>query len=79
MLIPKHVDPKLCIYYNASFLLKELKMNKSQSLLSLYQNVKSKVDMSFSVYVLCLDWLYLIDAASIDDKGEISLCSLKNL
>jgi len=31
--------------------------------------------MSFSVFILCLDWLYLLEVAKLNAKGEIELCS----
>ncbi|WP_317235695.1 ABC-three component system middle component 6, partial [Flavobacterium psychrophilum] len=33
------------------------------------------INMSFSIFILCLDWLYLIDVAKINSKGKIILCS----
>ena len=41
--------------------------------MSLYQSLKN-TGMSFGIFILCLDWLYLIDAAEIDEKGCINLC-----
>ena len=37
--------------------------------------MKAKTDMSFSTFILCLDWLYLIDIAKINEKGDIEICS----
>lgn len=44
-------------------------------MLDLYQEVKAKKKMSFSVFILCLDWLYLLEVAKFNSKGEIELCS----
>ena len=75
MLLPDNIHPENSIYYNGAFLLESLKQNKKTNLLDLFQEVKTKRSMSFSVYILCLDWLYLIDIVEINNLGEIELCS----
>ncbi len=74
MLLPDNIHPELSIYYNGSFVLGELKKLDNQSVMDLYQNVKIKKEMSFPVFVLCLDWLYLIDAAKMNERGYVQLC-----
>jgi hypothetical protein len=74
MLLPDNIHPENTIYYNGAFVLQSLQNKNKQSLIELYQNVKQKRDMSFSVLILCLDWLYLIDLAEIDKNGEVKLC-----
>ena len=75
MLLPDNIHPELSIYYTGSLLLKELKSDSPQSLLQLYQRAKSENDMSFMTFMLSLDWLYLIDAAMINESGLVELCS----
>lgn len=75
MLLPDNIHPENTIYYNGAFVLQSLQEKHVQSLIELYQNVKLKRDMSFSVLILCLDWLYLIDLAIINERGEVKLCS----
>jgi hypothetical protein len=75
MLLPDNIHPENSIYYNGAFVIDSLKQNQRLNLLDLYQEVKSKKTMSFSVFILCLDWLYLIDVARINTLGEIELCS----
>lgn len=75
MLLPDNIQPELSIYYNASLVIDELQKNNNQDILILFDNVKTKNNMSFSIFILCLDFLYLIDVAHIDNKGNISLCS----
>lgn len=75
MLLPDNIHPENTIYYNGAFVLQSLQDNNEQSLLELYQNVRLKKDISFSILILCLDWLYLIDLAHINDEGVIKLCS----
>lgn len=75
MLLPDNIHPDNTIYYNGAFVLQSLQKKNVQTLLELYQNVKQKVNLSFSVFILCLDWLFLIDVARIDINGEVKLCS----
>ena len=77
MLLPDNIHPELSVYYNGSLLLKELKSNSPQSILQLYQRAKNENDMSFMTFMLSLDWLYLIDAAIINESGLVELCSYK--
>lgn len=74
MLLPDNIHPELTIYYNGSLVLMELKSQSKQKILDLYQQVKKRKDMSYPTFILCLDWLYLIDAAKIDENGWVELC-----
>lgn len=75
MLLPDNIHPEHSIYYNGSIVLQELKLQDNQSVFDLYQKSKSINDMSFSTFILSLDWLYLIEAAKINGKGWVELCS----
>lgn len=74
MLLPDNIQPEFSLYYNGALVLNELQIKNRQPILSLYQKVKASNEMSFPTFVLCLDWLYLIDAANINEKGDIELC-----
>ncbi len=75
MLLPDNIHPELSIYYNASLLIEELKKNDDQlSILQLFSILKSRNEMSFSTFLLCLDWLYLINIAKVDERGNIKIC-----
>ena len=74
MLMPDNIRPENSIYYNGALILKVLQETKEQELLELYQAVSKEVKMSFSVYILCLDWLYLINVAKLK-KEKVILCS----
>ena len=74
MLLPDNIHPELCIYYNGYVVLTELEKEPEQKILELYHNVKKSNDMSFSVFVLSLDWLYLIQSAQISEKGVVRKC-----
>jgi hypothetical protein len=75
MLLPDNIHPDNSIYYNGAFVIESLKKGKCYTMLDLFQDVKEKKKMSFSIFILCLDWLYLIEVARFNSKGEIELCS----
>lgn len=74
MLLPNNRHPELSIYYNGYLILKELRENPKQNILDLYIIINSSKNMSFPIFVLSLDWLYLIQAAQLNHIGEIELC-----
>lgn len=74
MLLPENMQPEISIYYNGAMILKELKSSISNSTIDIYQIVREKYEMTFPIFLLSLDWLYLINVASVDEKGDIILC-----
>ncbi|MDP3245143.1 MAG: hypothetical protein Q8M83_05825 [bacterium] len=75
MLLPDNIHPENSIYYNGAFVLREIQKQPDQNLLDLYQNVRQFRNMSFPVFVLCLDWLFLLNVAELNSKDKIKLCS----
>lgn len=75
MLIPDCVHPEQTIYYNGAFVLGAIQELRSASILELYERTKKEHDMSIAVFLLSLDWLYLINAISISEPGLVELCS----
>lgn len=74
MLLPDNIKPELSIYYIGSQILTILKDNRSLSLINLFQKLRERSSVSFQSFVLGLDWLYLINAAEVNDKGDVVLC-----
>ncbi|MGM0641943.1 MAG: ABC-three component system middle component 6 [Thermotogota bacterium] len=74
MLLPDNIHPENSIYYNGAMVLQVLQSNDELSLIELYQNVREIQNMSFPIFVLCLDWLYLINVAELNE-GKVKLCS----
>jgi len=74
MLLPDNVHPENSIYFNASLVLETLQEFDKIDMLDLYQNVTKYRKMSFPVYILCLDWLYIINVAELN-QGKVKLCS----
>lgn len=75
MLLPDNVHPTQSLYFNGSFVLQELQNKSKQNLLDLYQTVKIRRNMTFPVFILCLDWLFLLNAAVLNNHNEIEICS----
>ena len=74
MLLPDNINPDNSIYYNGAIVLQVLQNNNKLDLLELYNNVKNVRKMTFPIFVLCLDWLYLIGLAVIKNNN-VELCS----
>lgn len=74
MLIPDHIRPEDSIYYNGAKVLGEMQQSVSLPIGELYVRVRSTLDISFANFLLCLDWLYLIDSVEVKN-GRVELCS----
>lgn len=74
MLLPDNVHPENSIYYNGSIVLQILQKEDKIEMLELYHKVNQVKNISFPVFILCLDWLYLINAAELK-KEKVELCS----
>lgn len=74
MLLPDNIHPEFSVYYNGALVLKALKNQSDVKLIDLFYEVKKIQDISFSLFTLCLDWLYLIEAVQIDEKGIVKKC-----
>jgi hypothetical protein len=74
MLLPDNVHPENSIYYNGAIVLQVLQKLIKIEMLELYNKVNQVQNMSFPVFILCLDWLYLIDAAELKNE-KVELCS----
>ena len=74
MLIPDSIHPKNTIYYNGAIVLNALQKYKKISLLDLFSEIKKEHEISFQIYLLSIDWLFLIDVAETKE-GIVTLCS----
>jgi hypothetical protein len=75
MLLPDNIHPENTLYYKSAYIVRIVQKKEFENLYDLYKVVMSKVEMTFPVFILCLDWLYLIDLVEIDENGRIKLCS----
>ena len=76
-LLPDKIKPEKSIFYNGALVLEELEREDNQDFLDLYGTLK-KAGMSLTTLILCLDWLYLIDAARVNENGCVCLCASSN-
>lgn len=74
MLLPDNIHPENSLFYNGGLVLQVLNKNNGLDLLKLYQEVKQTRNMSFPVFILCLDWLYIANIAEVKE-GRVELCS----
>jgi len=74
MLLPDNIHPRNSIYYNGALVLQVLQREKEIDLINLYQEVKKIKEMAFSVFILCLDWLFIVNIAEVKE-GRVELCS----
>ncbi len=75
MLIPDTIHPEQSIYYNGAFVLQALREQRVMDLLDLYLDTQKYRQMTMPVFVLCLDWLYLLNLVSLNNQGSVELCS----
>lgn len=75
MLIPDNVHPERTIYFNGAFVLKVIQVHRAINVIDLYLKTISENNMSMSVFVLCLDWLFLLGLIRFDNDGRVELCS----
>ncbi|MCH3973701.1 ABC-three component system middle component 6 [Bifidobacterium tibiigranuli] len=76
MLLPTDSRPEDTVYFASSKILHALTDTESKELplAELFTSMKERHAMGSSFFFLCLDWLYLINAAKVDDRGMVSLC-----
>ncbi|OGJ90986.1 MAG: hypothetical protein A2268_10115 [Candidatus Raymondbacteria bacterium RifOxyA12_full_50_37] len=75
MLLPDNIHPEDSVYYNGSFVLKVIHAKPIQDILELYKETRNFKEMTFPVFLLCLDWLYLLNLVKLNPLGKIELCS----
>lgn len=75
MLLPDNIPPEHSIYYNGAFVLQAIHERRVVDMLELYLDIQKKFEMSMPIFVLCLDWLFLIDQVAFDDQGRVVICS----
>ena len=75
MLVPDNIHPEQTIYFNGAFVLKAIQENRVMDMLSLYIQTTAEREMSMPVFVLCLDWLFLLNLVTLNEYGKVELCS----
>lgn len=78
MILKHNVNPDNLIYYKSAFVLKVLLKENRITIDKLYSTLNEENGIDYGLLLKCLDWLYLIDAVTLqEEKGEL-LCLLKS-
>jgi hypothetical protein len=48
---------------------------RERRVMDLYLDTQKHRQMTMPVFVLCLDWLYLLNLVSLNNQGSVELCS----
>ena len=75
MLIPDNIHPDQTIYFNGAFVLKVIQEHRVMDILDLYIQTTCEREMSMPVFVLCLDWLFLLNLVILNNHDKVELCS----
>jgi hypothetical protein len=75
MLVPDNIHPEQTIYFNGAFVLKTLRTYPMLDMLDLYIQTTAERKMSMPIFVLCLDWLFLLNLVKLNSDGKVELCS----
>lgn len=75
MLLPDNIHPEQTVYFNGAYVLSAIQKNRAMDILDLYAQTIAEQKMSMPVFILCLDWLFLIDLITLNDNGMVELCS----
>ena len=70
MIMPKDVSPKDSLYYKGYIVLNEIKKQGCIKFSDLIFNLREEI--SVNALILTLDWLYLLNAAILDEEGVVS-------
>jgi hypothetical protein len=75
LVLPTDVYPQESLYYLGGLTLESLKENRSKmGFVDLFTELNKKTEVSIGLFVLILDWLFLIEAAAAEDDGTVGLC-----
>lgn len=75
MLVPDNIHPDRTIYVNGAHVLGAITHFKHNRIMDLYTSITNEHQMSIPVFVLCLDWLFLLGLVEMDSEGTVTLCS----
>lgn len=75
MLLPDNIHPENTLFYNGALILRALDRLGEVSLIDLYFETHRDNDVTMSLFVLALDWLYLAECVAFNQEGRIVRCS----
>lgn len=76
MLINKDITPENNLYYTGSLVLDRLRQWDSDNvdILELYKKTTVDKEMSMKVFILSVDWLFILGLVDISKKGRVVKC-----
>jgi len=76
MIVSKDINPERDFYYLGAKTIKILSSNKDNKMdfFKVYSELNSSENISINLFVLTLDWLYLIGTIKKSKKGSIVKC-----
>ena len=74
MLVPDNIHPEQTVYYNGARILKVMQREQTIGLLDLFERVRIEQDISLPVFLLCLDWLFLLNLVVLNTSGMVERC-----
>jgi hypothetical protein len=75
MLLPDNIHPEATVYFNGAVVLRAAQRSPIQPVFGLYQAVLADRSMSLPMFLLCLDWLFLLNLIQLNGQGDVELCS----
>lgn len=74
MLLPKDISPEESLYYTGGFIFNIVKNYNEIEIIDLFYETQKDIQISISIFILSLDWLYLLDVIKFNKKGNLQLC-----
>jgi hypothetical protein len=76
MIISSNVHPERDMYYLGAKVIEALSASNRDhwDYIELFESLKQNHNIEFKLFILCLDWLFLINAIEKDVNGEIKKC-----
>lgn len=76
MIISKDINPERDFYYLGAKTIQILSSNKDDKMdfFSVFHALKKSEDISLNLFILTLDWLFIIGAINESHKGYIVKC-----
>lgn len=76
MLLENDISPNKTLYYLGSEVMGVLQSSTDNSFdfFDVYQKVNEKEQLSMSLFVLVLDWLYILGLVRQNVKGDLEKC-----
>jgi hypothetical protein len=74
MLLPDNIHPEATVYFNGAILLRAAQREGVQPVFGLYRAVQADRAMSLRMFLLCLDWLFLLNLVRLNTRGDVELC-----